>query len=140
MTTAKCAYCDKGDALSPFGIEIQALPGADLYLFKEQSHEGRVILAAKRHVGNLTDMTDSERNAFFAEVARVGKVLEKAFSPDKINYGAYGDTSGHFHMHLVPKYRDGFEWGGIFDMNPEKEYLDDEGYQMVIETIKAGLE
>ena len=42
-------------------------------------------------------------------------------------------------MHLVPKYRDGFEWGGVFAMNPGKVFLSDAEYADMIEKIKAAL-
>ena len=42
-------------------------------------------------------------------------------------------------MHLVPKYKDGFEWGGTFAMNPGKVTLSDEAYQQMISKIKACL-
>ena len=42
-------------------------------------------------------------------------------------------------MHLVPKYRDGFEWGGVFAMNPAKKTLTDAEYAEMIGKIKACL-
>jgi len=59
--------------------------------------------------------------------------------PDKVNYGAYGDTGCHLHFHLVPKYRDEYEWGGVFEMNPGKTLLTDGQYAEMIEKIKANL-
>ena len=54
-----------------------------------------------------------------ADVRRVAGALHRAFSPDKINFGAYGDTMHHLHFHLVPKYADDpFEFGDVFAMNP----------------------
>jgi hypothetical protein len=38
-----CAYCAEGEPLDAFGIKICELPASKLYLFKEQSHRGRVI-------------------------------------------------------------------------------------------------
>ena len=69
----------------------------------------------------------------------MAKALHLAFSPDKINYGAYGDTGCHLHVHLVPKYRDGYEWGGVFEMNPGKVTLSDEEYSAMIDKIKDAL-
>jgi diadenosine tetraphosphate (Ap4A) HIT family hydrolase len=43
------------------------------------------------------------------------------------------------HFHLVPKYLDGFEYGGVFEMNPQQTYFSDEKYLEVIEKIKACL-
>ena len=51
---------------------------------------------------------------------RYGDLVHKAFHPDKVNYGAYGDGGCHLHFHLVPKYQGEFEWGTPFAMNPGK--------------------
>ena len=67
------------------------------------------------------------------------QAIHAAFHPDKLNYGAYGDTGCHLHVHLVPKYRDGFEWGGVFAMNPGQTKLTDAQYAEMIEKIKAAL-
>ena len=133
---SNCAYCDEGQLLAPFGIKICELDNSKLYLFKEQSHLGRVILAPKKHVGELMDLTKEERAGSFDDMAKVATAIHKLFNPAKINYGAYGDTAGHMHFHLVPKYKDGFEWGGIFLMNPDKKYLSDEEYAEIVAKIK----
>lgn len=134
-----CAYCMEGDLVAQFGIKICELETSKLYLFKEQSHKGRVIVAHKKHIGDMTELTDEERSAYFADIAKVSKALQAAFHPDKINYGAYGDTGRHLHFHLVPKYKDGYEWGGVFAMNPAQKHLTEDEYQSLIEMIKAHL-
>ena len=134
-----CAYCVHGEPLAKFGIYICDLTQTRLYLFKEQSHPGRVIVANKDHVRDITDLSDEQRNAFFADVARVSRAIQKAFNPDRINYGAYNDNGIHLHYHLVPKYKDEFEWGGVFAMNPGRVTLTDAEYAEMIEKIKAAL-
>ena len=39
----------------------------------------------------------------------------------------------------MPKYRDGFEWGGVFAMNPGQTKLTDAQYAEMIEKIKAAI-
>ena len=135
-----CGYCQKGELLAKFGIEICELSVSTLILFKEQSHPGRCIVAYKDHVSEIVNLTDEERNAFFADVNRAAKAIHKAFAPNKVNYGAYGDTGCHLHMHLVPKYKDAYEWGGVFAMNPGEIYLTDAEYDEMIAKIKANLQ
>lgn len=134
-----CGYCMRGELLEQFGIYICDLSVSTLILFKEQSHRGRCIVAYKDHVSEIVDISDEDRNAFFADVDRAARAIHKVFHPDKVNYGAYGDTGCHLHMHLVPKYKDGFEWGGVFAMNPGEVYLSDAEYKEMIEAIKANL-
>ena len=139
MKDSNCGYCMRGELLDAFGIVICELSVSTLILFKEQSHPGRCIVAYKDHVSEIVNLTDEERNAFFADVNRAAKAIHAAFHPVKVNYGAYGDTGCHLHFHLVPKYRDEFEWGGVFAMNPNRTYLTDAEYAEMIEKIKANL-
>jgi diadenosine tetraphosphate (Ap4A) HIT family hydrolase len=139
MKDCNCGYCVGGEPLAKFGIKICDLEASQLVLFKEQSHPGRVIVAYKDHISEMVDISDEDRNAYFADVNRVAKAIHKAFSPDKVNYGAYGDGGCHLHFHLVPKYKDDFEWGTPFAMNPGKTYLSEEEYDAMIEKIKAAL-
>ena len=139
MKDCNCGYCMRGELLDKFGIFICDLQVSSLILFKEQSKPGRVIVAYKDHVSEIVDISEEERNLFMADVTRAAKALHAAFKPNKVNYGAYGDTGCHLHMHLVPKYEGGDEWGGIFQMNPGKVYLTDAEYEEMIEKIKANL-
>ena len=139
MKDSNCGYCMRGELLDKFGIFICDLEVSSLILFKEQSKPGRVIVAYKDHVSEIVNISDEERNLFMADVARAAKALHAAFHPNKVNYGAYGDTGCHLHMHLVPKYEGGDEWGGVFQMNPGKVYLTDEEYAEMIEKIKENL-
>ena len=130
-----CPYCQEGKLVAKFGIKICDLPHSKLYLFKEQSHKGRVIVACKDHVREIAELSDEERNDFMADVVRVSRAVSRAFHPDKMNYGMYSDTLHHLHVHLVPKYKDGFEWGGVFAMNPGQTLLSEEEYEEIIQAI-----
>ena len=134
-----CSYCAEGALLDAFGIKICDLPASKLYLFKEQSHKGRVIVASKFHVSEMIDLSDADRHAFLDDVCRVARALHAAFHPKKVNYGAYGDTGCHLHFHLVPKYEGEFEYGGTFEMNPKRKTLAPEEYDALIAAIKAQL-
>ena len=139
MKDCNCGYCVGGEPLAKFGIKICNLQVSQLILFKEQSHPGRVIVAYKDHVSELVNISDEERNLFFADVAAAANAIHKVFHPDKVNYGAYGDGGCHLHFHLVPKYEGQFEWGTPFAMKPGKTYLTDAEYDEMIAKIKEAL-
>ena len=61
------------------------------------------------------------------------------FMPDKVNYGAYGDTGCHLHFHIVPKYKGGEEWGGTFEMNSGRTILTDAEYEEMAEALRQAL-
>ena len=122
----ECLYCQNNDALHSLMIEIAKLSVSRVFLFKEQTYRGRCLVAYNGHVDDLNLLSDEERNAFMADVSRVTR-------------GAYSDTLEHLHFHLVPKYVDGPDFGGVFRMNPKEVYLSDEEYASMIEKIKKEL-
>ena len=120
MKDTNCAYCMKDENPSlyqKFGYFAFETKTSNVYVFKEQTKYGRVIVAYKDHVSEIVELSKEDRCDFIEDVNAVATAMHKAFNPDKINYGAYGDTGGHLHFHLCPKYKGGDEWGGIFQMN-----------------------
>ncbi|MBU3154145.1 HIT family protein [Clostridium estertheticum] len=135
-----CFYCVKDARLTNLMIEVCKLEASTLYLFKEQTYKGRCVVAYNGHKSEIFNLTDEERSKFMGDVSRVAGALNKAFSPDKINYGAYADTMTHLHFHIVPKYKGGPSFGGTFEMSPkDKVLLKDEEYNLLINKIKENL-
>ena len=135
-----CGYCAEGEYLAAYGIKIGELAASKVYLFKEQSHKGRVIVASPLHVSEITALSVTERAAFMEDVNRVAEAIHRLYKPTKVNYGAYGDTGHHLHFHLVPKYaNDEFEWGGVFAMNPKRTFLPEEEYARMVAEIRTEL-
>ena len=84
MVDQNCAYCMEGELVAKFGIKICELETSKVYLFKEQSHPGRCIVAHKKHVGDMNELTAEERAAYFEDVARVARVtVPKSFGKKK---------------------------------------------------------
>jgi ATP adenylyltransferase len=136
---SECMYCQKSQTLDDLMIKICDLEVSQLFLFKEQSYKGRCNVVYKDHSVDFHELSNDQRNSFMQDVAKVGAAIEKVCSPDKINYGAYGDTISHLHVHIVPKYKGGYSFGSVFEMNPQKTYFSDAENMELIEQIKAAL-
>ncbi len=135
-----CLYCRRDQRLQDLMIEITPLSVSTLYLFKEQTHRGRCVVAYRAHVNELFELPDDELARFMADVARAAKAIKAALAPNKINYGAYSDKLPHLHMHLVPKYEGGAAWGAPFEMMPaNKVHLSEADYAATIAAIRAKL-
>lgn len=139
MLDQNCAYCMKGDLVAKFGYFCCEMESSNVYIFKEQSHPGRVIVAHKKHVSEIIELTDEERNQFFKDINTVSNAIHKVFNPDKVNYGAYCDTGHHLHFHLVPKYKDDFEWNGVFLMNPGLKIASDAECEEIAKKLRAAM-
>lgn len=135
-----CMYCMEDERRDNLMIEIGKLDVSTVFLFKEQTYRGRCNVVYKGHVKELFHLNEQESAAFIHDVNRVAEALDKIFEPNKINYGAYGDTLHHLHMHIVPKYEGKENWGSTFEMNLGKTYLTDDEYNEMIEKIKTQLQ
>ncbi|MBR1444809.1 MAG: HIT family protein [Firmicutes bacterium] len=135
-----CLYCKNKEKLDSLMIYIADLGVSKLYLFKEQTYYGRCVMAYKDHGVELTDLSAEESALFIKDMQRVGKAINAAVSPAKVNYGMFSDTLAHLHVHIVPKQKDGYGFGGTFEMNvnPPK-YLSEDEYKEIIEKIKSNL-
>lgn len=138
--SSECLYCTRNEVLDKLMIKIGDLEVSELFLFREQSHPGRCNVVYRGHGVEFHELDDEQRNALMRDVARAGKAVAAVFNPDKINYGSYADKLSHLHFHLVPKYRDGFEFGGIFEMNPQKTYLSETQYKEMINKLRNALQ
>lgn len=139
MAEIRCHYCEKGEIMAAVALEVAKLSVSTLYLFREQSHPGRCILASDRHVADPMDLADDERGSFFDDLVKAARAVQKVHRPDKINYAAFGDKMPHLHFHVTPKYRDGFEWGDVFAMNPKIKHLSDEEYALAVNNLRQAL-
>lgn len=136
---SECLYCSNLPILHELMIKIADLQVSQLFLFKEQSHPGRVNVVYNNHGVEFHELSEEERNLFMQDVSQAANAVQKAYNPDKINYGAFADKISHLHFHLVPKYAGGYNFGGVIEMNPQKTYLTDEQYLQSIKLIKSKL-
>lgn len=142
MKDNNCAYCMREEdptLYEKFGYFCISLDVSDVYIFREQSKIGRCIVAYKDHVSEMCELSVEDRQAFIEDVNKVAVAIHKAFNPNKINYGAYGDTGHHLHFHLCPKYKGGDEWGGIFQMNTGKVMYTDEQLEELAKKLRPYL-
>lgn len=72
--------------------------------------EGHTLIIPKRHIASFFECTAEERSALFTALDLARQELDHSLSPDGYNIGindgpAAGQTVGHLHIHLIPRYR-----------------------------------
>ena len=129
-----CFYCDEHhEGREAIMFPVGKMKAGTLYLFKDQAHKGRCVLALNTHHKELFELDDAERDQYMADVAAAAQAIKKLWGCTKINLGSYGDTNPHLHFHIVPKYEGGAEFGGSFAIEYDQPvYLEpDESYAMI---------
>jgi ATP adenylyltransferase len=133
-----CFYCSKDNRLHDLMIEVWCFPHSTLYLSKDQTHPGRSIITLNDHQTELFHLDEPLRQQFMEDVSRSASAINHCFSPDKINYAIYGDLVSHLHVHLVPKYKNGIDWGKAFNNNPDRlKKLSSDEYKASIDKLKT---
>jgi diadenosine tetraphosphate (Ap4A) HIT family hydrolase len=74
---------------------------------------GHALIIPKRHVANYFELSEEEQAACFRLLNDVKAVVEREYRPNGFNVGinveaAAGQTVGHVHIHLIPRY-----WGDV---------------------------
>ena len=135
-----CMYCEKDERLNALMVPVFAFEHATLYLYRENTYPGRCVLVPQRHEQHLTDLSDEERNDFFACAMKAARAIEQSFAPTQINYLFFGDGLPHLHMHMVPKYQGGADFGSFFRMMPEDGHvMNDEECARVADRLRERL-
>lgn len=122
MTDAGCVFCPMVQALetaetyrAPAGEvsrRVALLPSAVAVLGHDQYYRGYCLVIARRHATELYHLPDAESTAYFQDMLRVARAIDRAFGPRKMNYELLGNTVAHLHWHLFPRYAD--------DPNPQR--------------------
>jgi diadenosine tetraphosphate (Ap4A) HIT family hydrolase len=94
---------------SPSGAvarRVALLPTAVAVLGNDQFYPGYTLVIARRHATELYHLPESESTAYFQDMLRVARAIDRALSPRKMNYELLGNTVAHLHWHLFPRYAD----------------------------------
>jgi diadenosine tetraphosphate (Ap4A) HIT family hydrolase len=90
-----------------WGVRFFAGEVCDAYLQKAGMQRGYSIAIWRgRHVAEPTELDPREAAAYWLEVLRVGRALEKHLQPVKLNYELLGNSLPHLHTHVLPRYAD----------------------------------
>ena len=71
---------------------------------------GHALVLLKRHAKNIFELTEPEASKLSAHVLRAAGAVNAALAPDGINIlqnngEAAGQSVGHFHTHIIPRYQ-----------------------------------
>src|SRR5262245_48200609 len=70
---------------------------------------GHTLVVPRRHVGDFFNLSSEEQTAMWQMVGTVKAILDAQYRSDAYNVGinvgdAAGQTVGHAHIHVVPRY------------------------------------
>jgi diadenosine tetraphosphate (Ap4A) HIT family hydrolase len=103
-----CPICAEGrPEETAFGVRVSAGDVSDAYLQRDGRQRGYTVVSWRgRHIVEPTELTAEEACRYWLEVLSVGRAIEAAFEPVKVNYETLGNAVPHLHTHVMPRYAD----------------------------------
>ncbi|MFA7467532.1 MAG: HIT domain-containing protein [Desulfotomaculaceae bacterium] len=108
-----CIFCNKLEAGEEKDRENHVLYRGDkvfVILNIYPYNNGHLLVAPKRHVGDIEELDEGEMQELFAVTGQMVGLHRKAFNPHGFNVGinlgkvAGAGIPGHLHMHIVPRW------------------------------------
>jgi ATP adenylyltransferase len=131
----ECIFCGMG-SLEPARFAerhvLGVFPHAIVCLNRYPFAAGHVLVAPRRHVAELTDLSHDEYGSLMHVVREAVARLRRAVRPDGVNLGFnFGAAAGagmpeHLHGHLVPRWQGDTHFMPVLaDVRVMPQHLDD---------------
>jgi diadenosine tetraphosphate (Ap4A) HIT family hydrolase len=151
VSEAGCVFCtvvaalersDTCPASQPGQVlrKVRDLPASIAILAPDQYYKGYTMVVSKTHAVELYELSERQSTQYFQDMVAVARAIATAFKPRKMNYEALGNTVGHLHWHLFPRY----EWdpnpkGPIWETNHPPRLPGPEEYADTLAAIRRHL-
>ena len=110
------------------------------FLDISQGTKGHTLVVHKTHAKTVYDLDETIAQDVFKAVPKLSRALKKAFNPIGLNVISNNEaphqTVDHFHIHLLPRYKDDdivLSMVNHFDDYEQKDYVE------VLDAIKDAL-
>lgn len=96
-----CELCD-----SPGGDLVWQNALCRVVRVNDPNYPGFCRVILNRHVKEMVDLPESERQSLMQVVFAVEQALTTLMHPDKINLASLGNLVPHVHWHIIPRFSD----------------------------------
>ncbi|MFN7085626.1 MAG: HIT family protein [Burkholderiales bacterium] len=90
--------------LEPGGKVLWHDAACRVVLVDEPGYAGFCRVVWKRHVREMTDLDERERQHLMRVVFAVEAALRETLTPHKINLASLGNVTPHLHWHVIPRF------------------------------------
>lgn len=99
---------------------------------------GLIILASKRHLKSLDELTEEERIDYITVLAEIRKAQRNVLGIESVYYFYNEDTTHHFHTWMVPRYDWMYAFGrSVESVRARNEMNDEANLKSVRQAISA---
>lgn len=83
---------------------------SELRLMDDANHPWLILVPRVADATELLDLNHDQQAQLMREIDGMGRLLRRAFKPDKLNVAALGNMVPQLHVHVIARYRDDIAW------------------------------
>jgi diadenosine tetraphosphate (Ap4A) HIT family hydrolase len=104
-------------------VEIISLALSRVLLMNDASFPWLILVPEREDIQEIHELGGGERSILIEEIAAASKIMQRLYSPDKINIGALGNLVPQLHIHIIGRFRSDRSWPGpVWGSGPGNPY------------------
>ncbi len=120
-------------------LVIGRFPLCHLLLSKDAAYPWCILVPDRERISEIHQLTDTDQQQLIRESSQLARVLEKVFSPDKLNIAALGNIVPQLHLHHIVRYRNDPAWPApVWGQAPPRPY-DEQQLAALLEKLGTAL-
>ena len=110
-----------------------------MLLLQDANYPWFILVPDREAITEIHQLGEADQQQLMRESVLLSRVLETAFSPDKLNIASLGNIVPQCHVHHIVRYRTDVAWPApVWGRVPAREYSED-ALVRVVDAVKQAL-
>ncbi|MDN3379934.1 MULTISPECIES: HIT domain-containing protein [unclassified Pseudoalteromonas] len=112
-------------------IEVTDWPLCKVLLMNDSQYPWFILVPRKMGLKENIDLSEADQLLLMQESAKLSRLLQDVFSPDKLNVAALGNMVPQLHIHHIARYKTDAAWPApVWGKNSAKPYSSEQLAQL----------
>nr|WP_193988383.1 HIT domain-containing protein [Lelliottia steviae] len=108
-------------------IELADWPLCKVLLMNDSQYPWFILVPREAGVKEIIDLSEQQQIMLLQESAKLSKLLQQVFSPDKLNVAALGNMVSQLHIHHIARFKSDAAWPApVWGKLPAIPYSDEQ--------------
>lgn len=108
-------------------IDVADWPLCKVLLMNDSQYPWFILVPRKAGLKESIDLSETEQIVLMQESAKLSRLLQDIFSPDKLNVAALGNMVPQLHIHHIARYKADAAWPApVWGKYPAVPYKDEQ--------------
>ena len=108
-------------------IYLTELSLCRVLLMNDRRYPWLILVPRYNGLKEIHDLSEKDQSNLMSEITTTTGIIEKLFTPDKINVAALGNSVSQLHIHIIARFKEDDAWPGpVWGKGSSQNYSDDE--------------